>query len=63
MTCSQCNDKDVITIQLGKDSRKLCKYHYNQHLQREAQHEVTFTKASEYNVEALNKGGGKDLAW
>jgi hypothetical protein len=49
--CSVCGINSTITIQLGKEKRRLCKKHYTQHMAKDGSYDVIFQKASKYKVE------------
>lgn len=46
--CAICGSHGDITLVLGKDKRRLCKKHYEQHMAKDGEYDVIFQKASEF---------------
>ena len=47
MTCSQCKEKSIITVPLGKDKRHLCKKHYEWYQRYDACYRLKFESAND----------------
>jgi len=46
--CGICGQKGDIVVQLGRDKRRLCKHHYDQHMAKDGSYDVIFQKASDF---------------
>jgi hypothetical protein len=46
--CAICGGTADTTIQLGRDKRRLCQKHYEQHMAKDGDYDVIFQKASQF---------------